>query len=56
MNLPFFIARRLASASSGSKPGVMVRIAVVSVALSVAVMLLSLAVIVGFKREVVRNR
>ncbi|WP_337439808.1 FtsX-like permease family protein [Alistipes sp.] len=55
MNLPFFIARRLASASSGSKPGVMVRIAVVSVALSVAVMLLSLAVIVGFKHEVVRN-
>ncbi|WP_303272698.1 ABC transporter permease [uncultured Alistipes sp.] len=55
MNLPFFIARRLASSSSGNKPGVMERIAVVSVALSVAVMLLSLAVIVGFKREVVRN-
>lgn len=52
MNLEFFIARRTAASTPGNKPGVMVRIAVVSVALSVAVMILSLAVIMGFKREV----
>ena len=35
-----------------NKPGVMERIAVISVALGVAVMILALAVIMGFKREV----
>lgn len=52
MNLSFFIARRTAQRTSGSKPGVMERIAVISVALSVAVMILAVAVIMGFKREV----
>lgn len=54
LNLEFFIARRTARNTPGNKPGVMVRIAVISVALSVAVMILSLAVIMGFKREVKR--
>lgn len=53
VNLEFFIARRLASA--GGKPGVMVRIAQVSVALGMAVMILTLAVVMGFKREVTRK-
>lgn len=55
MNLEFFIARRLGVRTGGNKPGVMVRIAVISVALSVAVMILALAVIMGFKREVTRK-
>lgn len=52
MNLEFFIARRTARTSPENRPGVMSRIAVVSVAVSVAVMLVALAVILGFKREV----
>ena len=52
MNLSFFIARRMARPSPENKPGVMERIAVISVALGVAVMILALAVIMGFKREV----
>lgn len=45
----------MARRSSGEKPGVMERIAVVSVALSLTVMILSLAVILGFKRDVAHN-
>lgn len=55
MNLEFLIARRTAQSASGNKPGVMERIAVVSVALSVAVMILSLAVMMGFKQEIARK-
>ena len=52
LNLEFFIARRTARTSPENRPGVTSRIAVVSVAVSVAVMLVALAVILGFKREV----
>ena len=52
MNLAFFIARRMAQRTPGNKPGVMERIAVVSVALGMTVMILAVAVIMGFKREV----
>lgn len=52
MNLSLFIARRLATSRSGARPGVMERIAVMSVALGIAVMILAMAVIMGFKREV----
>lgn len=55
MNLAFFIARRMARPTPGNRPGVMERIAVGSVVLGVAVMILSLAVVVGFKREVARK-
>ncbi|WP_418991793.1 ABC transporter permease [Alistipes sp.] len=55
MNLEFFIARRTAQPAPGNKPGVMERIAVVSVALSIGVMILALAVMMGFKREVTRK-
>lgn len=55
MNLAFFIARRMAKPTPGNKPGVMERIAVVSVALGMAVMILAMAVIMGFKREVARK-
>ena len=55
MNLAFFIARRTARLTPGNRPGVMERIAVGSVALGVAVMILTLAVVIGFKREVARK-
>ena len=55
MNLAFFIARRTARPTPGNRPGVMERIAVGSVALGVAVMILTLAVVIGFKREVARK-
>lgn len=52
LNLEFFIASRTARATSGNRSGVMARVAVVSVAVSAAVMLLSVAVMLGFRREV----
>ena len=55
MDAAFFIARRTARPAPGEKPGVMERIAVVSVALGIAVMILALAVMMGFKREVSRK-
>ncbi len=51
-DIAFFIARRTARSVSGDKPGVMERIAVVSVAVSLTVMIVALAVIMGFKREI----
>ncbi len=47
-----FIARRMTRVRCSERPGIMERIAVVSVAVSVAVMILALAVMMGFKREV----
>ena len=52
VSLELFIARRIARSGPGNRPGVMVRIAVIAVALSVTVMILALAVIMGFKREI----
>ena len=46
VNLSFFIARRMAQPAPGNKPGVMERM---------AVMILAMAVIMGFKREVARK-
>lgn len=55
MNLPLFIARRTARPSAENRPGVMVRFATIAVALSLTVMLLAMAVILGFKEEVSRR-
>ena len=55
MRLEFEIAHRMARSSSGARRSVMERIAIFSVALSLAVMLLSMAVIVGFKVELSRK-
>lgn len=52
MNLEWFIACRIARPTPGNRPGVMVRIAVWAVALSMAVMIVALAVIMGFRREI----
>ena len=55
MKLELEIARRMAAASKGGRRSVMERIAVISVALSMAVMLLSMAVIMGFKEEIAQR-
>lgn len=52
MSLEFQIARRMARPTEGRKRSVMERIAVISVALSLSVMILALAVVYGFKREI----
>lgn len=55
MRLEYFIARRTARPVDGRRRGVMVRIAELSVALGVAAMILALAVVMGFKREITRR-
>ncbi|MFR9649155.1 MAG: FtsX-like permease family protein [Rikenellaceae bacterium] len=55
MRLEYFIAKRIATPSGGSKPSVIVRVAAISVALSVAVMILSLAIIFGFDSSLRSN-
>ncbi len=51
VNTEFFLARRLAGRSGGRR-NVMTTIATVTVAVSIAVMVVSLSVIMGFKREI----
>lgn len=50
-----FIARRTARPAEGGRMGLMERIAVISVALSLAVMIVALAVISGFKSEILQR-
>ena len=50
----FFIARRISSRKGGPK-NVMVRIATVTVGVSMAVMIVALAVIFGFKRDITQK-
>ena len=52
MNLALFIARRLSLAAGGRRSSPAVRVATVAVALSVAVMMASIAVAQGFKKEI----
>ncbi len=52
MNLEYFIAKRTATSSKGDKPNVMMRVATLSVALGITVMIIALAVVYGFKREI----
>ncbi len=53
VNLEYWIAKRTAKSSKQGEPSVIMRVAVLSVALSVAVMIVSLAVVFGFHREIV---
>lgn len=55
VNLSLFIAHRMALSPEGKRPGVMVRIATLAVALSLCVMLISLSVMMGFKQEISRK-
>ncbi len=52
MNLSFFIAKRVSSSGQQSFSSFIIRIAVVAVALSVAVMIVATALITGFKNEI----
>lgn len=49
MNLPYFIARRYLLKQKGAFSSFIIRLAIVATALSVAVMILSVAIISGFK-------
>lgn len=52
MNFSYFIARKVALSGQKSFSRLIIRIAVVAVALSIAVMILSTALITGFKKEI----
>lgn len=52
MNFSLYIARRLSLASDGRRSSPAIRVSIIAVALSVAVMLASIAVVIGFKREI----
>lgn len=55
MNLSFFIARRIAFSGKKNFSRFIIRIAIVAVALSVAVMIAASALITGFKNEISRK-
>lgn len=52
MNLPLFIAKRVASSNQQSFSGLIIRIAIIAVALSLTVMIIATAVISGFKHQI----
>ena len=47
----FYIARRLSSRSMGARAGVMERVATIATAVSLAVIILTLSIVVGFRQE-----
>lgn len=55
MNYPLYIANRLSLSSDSKRKAPAVTVAIVAVALSVAVMLASIAIVLGFKQEI-RNK
>lgn len=52
MNYSLFLARRLSLSSGNKKKSPAIRVSVTAVALSIAVMLASIAIVLGFKREI----
>jgi lipoprotein-releasing system permease protein len=52
MNTEYFIAKRLVKGGPGSYSGPIIRIAIISVALGLAVMIVSVAIVTGFQREI----
>ena len=52
MNLPFYIAKRISKESTSGYSGKLIKLAIVTISLSIAVMILSSAVIKGFKKEI----
>lgn len=52
MKLEYFLARRIALGGQHSFSRIIIRIAVIAVAMSVAVMIISTALITGFKKEI----
>ncbi len=55
MNFPVFIARRISGVRKNSFSGLIIKIATIAVALSLAVMLLSTAFVNGFKKEITKK-
>lgn len=52
MYFPLYIAKRIVKSSTTGYSGALVKLAIASIALSIAVMLISTAVILGFKNEI----
>ncbi len=52
MNLPFFISKRISKESAGSFSSIINRIAIISIGLGLAVLLISFMVLFGFQREI----
>ena len=53
MNTPLFIARRMGVSGSGKEfTGIIKKIAILSIALGIAVMIISMAVVTGFQNEI----
>lgn len=52
MNLPYFIAKRLAFTSAQSFSRLIIRVAITAVALSIAVMIVAGAIVSGFQKEI----
>lgn len=52
MNLPYYIAKRISQSSTTGISGKIIKIAIASISLSMAVMILSTAVLLGFKKGV----
>ena len=52
MNYPIYIARRLSLGNAGRGTSPAVTVAIIAVAISVAVMIASIAIVLGFKREI----
>lgn len=52
MNYPLYLGRKLALGSDGRKSSPGVKVATAAIALSVAVMIASIAIVLGFKREI----
>lgn len=52
MNTSLFLARRLSLAAGGRRSSPAIRVAITAVALSVAIMMAAIAIVLGFKREI----
>ena len=52
MNYPLFLARRLSLSAGGHKSSPAIKVAITAVALSIAVMLAAISIVLGFKREI----
>lgn len=52
MNYPLYIARRLSLSSGGKRQAPAVTVAIIAVALSIAVMIASISIVLGFKQEI----
>lgn len=52
MNYPLYLARRLSLGHGGKRMSPAVAVAIIAIAISVAVMIASIAIVLGFKREI----